>query len=484
MEKTQKEWTNYLHWGIGILIMCLGYVIPASEPLTPMGVKILMIFAGMIYLWCTVNPIGSSLLALLAVGLAGYAPFTEVLSKAISDSTWLVVFFSCILFMSSIESGMPEYISHGIFKATQDIITGRPMVLIFILMCASFIVSALTNIIPTILMFWAICYAIINDLNLEKTDRYSMLLIMSSFMGAMLGNAALPFKGAIIIIISAFEKASGLAIPYGPYMIINLICSLLIMLLYCLAVKYLFRLDLGKAKNIDGKILASNKLAPMSLSVKAHLAAVFAFIILVLISSFLPKASAATALFTNLGTEGIAVILIILLLLVKDNGKPCMKITKTMESMPWPAIFMVMAAVYMAGAMKDKEVTGVIPWLKTVLNPILGGHSEFIFAALIFALAMLLTCFFHNGALGNMMMPVLFAVADANGYNSVAIAAMMTLAINMAFLAPSASNYAPLLHGNKAYISLKDIWTYGLFFELLTFAVFLFLGLPIAKLMM
>lgn len=39
MEKTQKEWTNYLHWGIGILIMCLGYVIPASEPLTPMGVK-------------------------------------------------------------------------------------------------------------------------------------------------------------------------------------------------------------------------------------------------------------------------------------------------------------------------------------------------------------------------------------------------------------------------------------------------------------
>lgn len=133
------------------------------------------------------------------------------------------------------------------------------------------------------------------------------------------------------------------------------------MLLYCLAVKYLFRLDLGKAKNIDGKILASNKLAPMSLSVKAHLAAVFAFIILVLISSFLPKASAATALFTNLGTEGICVILIILLLLVKDNGKPCMKITKTMESMPWPAIFMVMAAVYMAGAMKDKEVTGVIP---------------------------------------------------------------------------------------------------------------------------
>lgn len=484
MKKTQKEWINYLHWGIGILIMVLGYVIPASEPLTPMGVKILMIFAGMIYLWCTVNPIGGSLLALLAVSLVGYDTFSGVLSSAISNSTWLITFYACILFMSSIESGMPQYISHGIFKATQNFITGRPIVLIFIIMSSAFIVSALTEIIPTVLMFWAICYAIIDDLKLEKSDRYSMFLILSSFMGAMLGNAALPFKGATIIIISAFEKASGMPVPYGPFIIINLFCSLIIMLLYCAIVKYVFRLDLSNAKNIDGKILASNKLAPMSISVKAHLFAVLAFIILVLINSFLPESSPFKALLTSWGTEGIAVVLIIFLFIVKDSGKPCMNIKKTMESMPWSAIFMVMSAVFMAGAMKNAEITGIIPWLKTVLNPILGGHSEFVFAALVFALAMILTCFFHNGALGNMMMPILFAIADTNGYHGVAIAAMMTLAINVAFLAPSASNYAPLLHSNKAYISLKDIWTYGLFFELLTFAIFLFVGLPIAKIMM
>ena len=311
-----------------------------------------------------------------------------------------------------------------------------------------------------------------------------MLLILSSFMGAMLGNAALPFKGATLIIISAFEKASELHIPYGPYIIINLICSILIMAVFCIVSKYIFRIDLSKVKNIDGCILAKEQLEPMSISVRVHFIAVFGFIILVLLASMIPPTAMVYQVLNNWGTEGFAVILLVVLFVVKDKGKTCINIKATMETMPWPAIFMVMTAVYMAGALKNNDVTGVIPWLKGIMNPILGGHSEFIFAALIFVIAMVLTCFFHNGALGNMLMPVLFVVADANGYQSVAIAAMMTLAINMAFLAPSASNYAPLLLGNKEYVTLKDIWTYGVFFEVLTFAVFLFLGLPMAKIMM
>lgn len=486
MEKEKKGTRNrsYLHWGIGILIMAAGYLLPASQPLTPMGVKILAIFIGMIYLWCTTNPIGASILALLAVGATGYAPFTSVIASAISDSTWVVMFFTCILFMSSIESGMPEYISHGIFKATQGIVTGRPMILVLILMCASFVISALTDIIPAILMLWSISYAIIQDLKLKKTDRYSMLLVMGCFLGAMLGNAALPFKGATLIIISAFKAASGMEVPYGPYIVINLICSAVIMAAYCLIVKYGFRIDLDQVKGIDGRIIAKKQLPPMSVSVRAHLLAVISFILLVLLTSMLPAGTPAREFLDGLGVAGIAAVMIVLLFIIKEQEKPIIKLTKVMGTMPWAPLFMVLAAVYMAGAMKDQEVTGVIPWLKGLLNPILGGHNEFVFAALFFLLAMVLTCFFHNGALGNMMMPILFAVSDASGYHGVAIAMMTTLAINVAFLSPSASNYAPLLHGNKEYISLKDIWTYGLCFNVLAFLTFLLLGLPMAKIMM
>lgn len=288
---------SYLHWLIGMAIMLSGYVIPASEPLTPMGVKVLMVFVGMIYLWCMADSIGGSLLALFMVSMVGYAPFSTVLSTAISNSDWLTVFYACILMMSAIESGMPKYVSHAIFKSTAGIVTGRPMILVFILMCAAFVVCTLTNIIPTILMFWAICYAIIDDLKLEKADRYSMILVFGSFFGAMLGNALLPFKGASIIIISAFESASGLSLPYGPYVIINLLCSLIIMAVFCLAAKYVFRIDLSKVKDIDGRLLARETLPPMSLSVKTHLIAIAIFITLVLLSSMLPAELAITSVF-------------------------------------------------------------------------------------------------------------------------------------------------------------------------------------------
>lgn len=483
MKKSMKI-PSILHWIIGIIIMALGSVLPASAPLTDMGVRVLMIFIGMIYLWCTVNPIGGSLLALFAISMTGYAPLTEVLSAAISDSTWVLMFFSIILFISGIESGMPQYISHGIFKATQNIVTGRPMMLVFILMISAFVISALTDVIPATLMFWAICYTIIDELNLEKRDYYSILLIMASFLGAMLGNAMLPFKGATIIILSAFEAASGVNLAYGTYFFIYLITGLAIMVLFCLGCKFFFHIDTSKVKNINGHILAQEKLEPMSISVKAHLIAIFAFIILVLISSILPRNSVIGTFLNNLDTQGISVVLLIFLFMIKDSdGKVIVHINKVASKIPWPALFMVMSTVYMAGAMKNAEICGVIPWLKTILSPILGGHSEFIFMAIIVGLAMILTCFFHNGALGNMMMPILFAVADASGYHSIAIAAVMTMAINVAFLAPSASNWAPLLHANKECIATKDIWTIGLFFEVLAFLIYIVIGYPLATLL-
>ena len=131
MGHEKRHFPSILHWLIGIVIMMLGMVLPASAPLTEMGVKILMIFVGMIYLWCTVSPIGGSLLALFAVSLAGYQPLTAILGVAIGNETWVIMFFTIILFISSIECGMPRYISHGIFRVTQGIVTGRPIVLVF-----------------------------------------------------------------------------------------------------------------------------------------------------------------------------------------------------------------------------------------------------------------------------------------------------------------------------------------------------------------
>ena len=50
-----KDMKTYIHSIIGIIIMFgFGYL-PAPEPITPMGMQVLGIFIGLIYLWCLVD---------------------------------------------------------------------------------------------------------------------------------------------------------------------------------------------------------------------------------------------------------------------------------------------------------------------------------------------------------------------------------------------------------------------------------------------
>ena len=82
-----------------------------------------------------------------------------------------------------------------------------------------------------------------------------------------------------------------------------------------------------------------------------------------------------------------------------------------------------------------------------------------------------------------MLMPIGFAFSSAAGYNGGAIAAVRTMVINVSFLTPAASVYAPLLHTNRDWITFKDVMTYGLAFNVLAILCFIFLGLPLAKML-
>ena len=63
------------------------------------SVKILAILVGIIYLWCMVNLIG---------GWSYYGRADRLYAIFYPIQTQIIIFFSCILFMSAIDSGMPN----------------------------------------------------------------------------------------------------------------------------------------------------------------------------------------------------------------------------------------------------------------------------------------------------------------------------------------------------------------------------------------
>ena len=60
-----------IHSAIGLAFMLLFPLLPPFEPITPVGMRILGIFIGMVYLWSTLNSIWPSILGIILMGLSG-----------------------------------------------------------------------------------------------------------------------------------------------------------------------------------------------------------------------------------------------------------------------------------------------------------------------------------------------------------------------------------------------------------------------------
>jgi sodium-dependent dicarboxylate transporter 2/3/5 len=204
---------TYIHIAIGLILMFGGQFLPPIEPITEVGMQVLFIFIGVIYLWSTVESMWSSLLAVIALGMSDYANMTAVFKDAFGNSTVLLVFFSMVFFGAILEAGVAEYISRWFL--TRKINTGRPYVFSYIYIFGVYVVSALTNCFTALMISWPIAYTIIKDLGYTAKDRYAKFLVFGTFVSSILGQPAIPFRGTKLMMIEAFNKASGQTIGYS-----------------------------------------------------------------------------------------------------------------------------------------------------------------------------------------------------------------------------------------------------------------------------
>ncbi|MGI5946607.1 MAG: citrate transporter [Lachnospiraceae bacterium] len=83
-----------IHAVVGIAIMLLFPHLPIALPhVTQVGMEILGIFVGTLYLWTTVDPIWASLLSIFMVGVSSYAPMPQVLQSAFDAPVVVQMFF-------------------------------------------------------------------------------------------------------------------------------------------------------------------------------------------------------------------------------------------------------------------------------------------------------------------------------------------------------------------------------------------------------
>ena len=481
-----------LHVAIGFALIALFWTIPPIEPITPLGMKCVGAFLGMIYLWSTVEALWPSLLGLFFISISGYggeaaAGFNQVWMVGIGTNTVLMVMFCMILFGAVDEVGDTRYIAKWFL--TRPIFKGRPYVFIAVFYVCCFVLTSLVSPITSLLLLWPIALRIVDTLNVTREDRVWKFFFVGMFLVSTLGQPFFPFMGAQLIPTSAFAQmtatmGNAMEIPILQYMAVNLIMTTLIMAIYLLVMKFILRVDVTKLKAVDpAEVEKTMPLPAMNIRQKAFLWMLPAFLLMILLPNFFIGNPVADFL-KMLGPMGVSVFWIIVFLILHYENKPYLDFREvSYHQFNWGIFFMIAAAVYAANTLSN-PATGVTDFLIQALNPILGGQPEMVFVAIMFTVALIITNFANNAAMAVVLLPVILTFSEQIGINPIPVAMGVILMVFVAMLTPAASPHAGMMFGRKDIYSPKDIISIGLPMCALTLLGYIFIGYPLTKLLL
>ncbi|MCL2399248.1 MAG: citrate transporter [Defluviitaleaceae bacterium] len=451
----------YLHVVIGLFLMFIfGRIFMPIYPLTDVGMQVVGVFIGVIWLWCFVGFLWPSLIALVAFGLTDFAGFGQVLTMSFGSSVPVLLLFSMILFGSPQHVGATKYITRWFL--TRKIFNNRPIVFSFVFFFATYALSVAVNVTPSLILMWTVLYGVLKELNYKKGDKFSTLMLIGTFLGAISGQASLPFTGSTLAILSVFETASGVTMPIPQYMLLGFIYSVVVFIIYCTFMKIVLKPEeLKNVANVNTGMFDRDPLPAMSPLQKANFYSMLGFVFLMLLPSFLPDDFIVTELLNTLGATGVAILLTGAMCMIQIKGKPILDFKAVAaSSVNWDIFVMVAVAMAIASALTN-PVTGVIDMMILIFQPVLGGHSPVIFFVIMLLIGIFITSFASSMVIGIALMPILVAFGIEAGANLPAVAATTTLLLHYSIILPSASVFAAMLWSNEEWVTGKEVFRYG-----------------------
>ena len=453
-----------IHAIIGVAIMLLFPRLPIALPhVTPVGMEILGIFIGTLYLWTTVDPIWASLLSIFMVGVSSYAPMPQVLQSAFGAPVVVQMFFLMIVMNCLVHNHLTAYI--GRFFLTLKINNGRPWVFSAMLMFGSMLMAAFIGAFSPIFLFWPVLYDIFEDIGMKKGDKYPTIMLMLITFGAMLGFPVPPYSGNSLALLNNFSTitenmGNKVVVNNAAYMFLAIIHAVIAMIVIILFCKYVLRPDVSKLKDLDIEKLKKNPLPPLNNNQKFMAVSFVLYILSMLLPSILPRTGFIGFLSQN--STGIALGYTALLACVNLNKD------KSTPVLPF-------------GNVLTNESTGISAFLNAILGPIFQNMSSVTFCLMLMLITVVLTNLCNSLVIGMLLQPVIAAFCVTSGMNPAPLVALLIIfVLSSAGITPAASPYAAMLHGNKEWLQSKDVYKYASIFVVLELVLICAIGIPAA----
>ena len=457
----KNKTSYYIHTIIMLTILAVFYFfVPAVEPLTPLGIKVLGVFFAMLYGWLFCDVIWPSLLGLVMLAVCGYDTIDNVLLSAFGNSTVILIFLFCAVTAILSAAGVADYIANKLVSL--KIVQGRPYTLTFMLLIVMIILNLLLSATPAFIMMVPLIKEVATRYGFKPGDVWPMYTILAANWVGCVAYQLLPFKAGPAMVFGSYSELSGITninyIAYIACVAAMLIATIAIVLLFC---RFIVKPDVTPILKNKSDVQNDEKLTSMQ---KYVLISFIVLLVAMLLPNIAPADWALTTILKTIGTNGLLLIYIALYVFLNFRDGINFKMIMSRD-MAWPALSLVASALTIAGAFKD-DSTGIIAWIGEIVAPIVEGRSVVLFVGLIILLTTIMTNVANNMATLAIFTPLAYTVGISTGADinmlAVMLCVLMTGAIGLA--TPPASSTTAYLAGEKEWVPGNSVMKYGAIF--------------------
>ena len=390
-----KEWK---HLFIAVLLGCLCFMLPHGYGLTVAGTRLLAVFLPTIYLWITCGLGWPSLFSVTMVILLRVAEGNRVYSSFWGNSCVALVVPFFMLAGTLEESGAMEWVVKWILS--RHWITGRPT-LFRILFCLSIVlVTSFCGAQVSCLIMFRILREIAASIGCDEYSGFYRshglltVWVTQSMDGVRPWGRPHTMTLVSLLIGFGFSDISifttlCVGIPFGVSVIVTA----------CLLVRFWMKPDMKAFMSYRPEMVSCElKKKPLTHSGRATLIALAA-IILSWILAEMKFLGQTAAYFSAISLTAPVCLAVVVLCVLRIDGKPVMDLRKAMARVPWSVIFFLGATMFYAEYI-GKEEFGITAFLKNVLHPLMVGISPWGVIGIGICFASLITNFCSNTVTG------------------------------------------------------------------------------------
>lgn len=462
------------------LTFCFGLLPPCG--LTEKGMKILGVFVGMLYGWTFISFSWPSMICLVALGFTGYATPTAVIAEAFSNAAVLFTIFVLVFTAYCNESGLNAVLAKWFLS--RSVFAGRPWLFTASVLFGSLVISFLIDPVPVVFLLSGILYTIFDDIGMERGEKYPAYLLAGVCIIACISFVCKPWAGQNLPGIIALAKISG-----GTAVIDNVTLILVAapacvasVLLYVLAIRFIFRPDVGKLANLSPEYLAKLR-SGLRLGRKEGIAALAltVFLALMLLPNLLPAGSGA-AEFLGQFTMTVAIVLILgLLSVVRLDGRPVFDYQACAHGINWNVVWMLACSMPVSSAMSSPDA-GLAPLINNMLGSLFSG-GNFILVMIFFLICVnVATQFAHNVTIILVAVPIIWNLCQSTGLDAEAFSILVFLAAGVSFATPAASTIGALSFANGEWIGMRRAFEAGIVGNIIGLFCIIAISLPLVLL--